>query len=76
MQNCGNCKMWHGKGAPGPSGASIGTCRVKHPSSTLVPQQGLGGQGLAVVTYWPETQATDWCGEWCEGVEASSLLSS
>lgn len=76
MQNCGNCKMWHSKGTPGPSGQSVGTCRFNPPSCALIPQQGIAGQGLASVTYWTETQATDWCGKWCEGAEPSSLLAS
>ncbi len=76
MQNCGNCKAWREKRSDGSAGGRVGTCHVEPPQAALVPQQGLGGQGLAVVSYRPETQDSDWCGKWSEGGEASSILPS
>lgn len=51
-----------------------GRCAQKPPMATLVPQQGIGGQGLAVITYWPETRPTDHCGSYTSVVEKTSNL--
>jgi hypothetical protein len=40
-----------------------GKCHGKIPNATLVPTQGIGGQGMAVVTFWPETRPDDGCME-------------
>lgn len=76
MQNCGNCKAWREKRSDVSSSGRVGACHVEPPLAALIPQQGLGGQGLAVVSYRPETQESDWCGKWAEGAEASSILPS
>ncbi len=58
---CKDCENWN------PQRDEAGQCRAHVPSAALVPSQGIGGPGLAVVTYWPETKPDDWCGEWMEG---------
>ena len=76
MQNCGNCKKWLAKDEVTPNGIRPGICRAAPPCATLIPQQGIGGQGLAVVSYRPESNNGDWCAEWAEGVDASNILAS
>lgn len=55
MSACKTCIYWeqvsdkHGK------------CRVNPPRAELIPMQGIGGQGLSVVTFYPETKPEDWC---------------
>ena len=41
-----------------------GQCRKKPPTGVLVPRQTLSGQGVAVVTFFPEVAADTWCGEY------------
>lgn len=53
-----------------------GRCTAHPPAATLVPQQGMGGPSLAVVTYWPEVNANDHCGEWDGVVDTSKVLQS
>jgi hypothetical protein len=54
--SCATCGYWkkisdqHGK------------CRRDVPRAELIPMQGIGGQGLSVVTFWPETKPDDVCG--------------
>lgn len=58
--NCNTCEHWEKK-----EGIDAGRCLADIPNATLVPTQGqLGGQSLAVVTYWPETRPTDRCGKY------------
>lgn len=63
-QICKHCEHWEAKDPQ----ADAGRCTGKIPNSTLVMQQGLGGQAAPVViTFWPETRPTDRCGEWEQG---------
>ena len=52
---CNVCKSWDKQSE------KHGKCRVESPQSALVPMQGIGGQQLSVVSYWPETKPDDWC---------------
>jgi hypothetical protein len=53
--NCSDCDKWvelsdqHGR------------CRALPPRCEVIPVQGIGGQGMSVVTFWPETKPIDWC---------------
>lgn len=38
-------------------------CRRYPPQSTLVPAQGLAGPTVQLVSYWPQVQNVDVCGE-------------
>lgn len=58
MKNCAICEHWLEHEQHG-----VGKCRRNVPMATLIPSQGIGGTGLAVITYWPETKAGDVCGE-------------
>lgn len=59
MQNCNNCFYWDKK-----DHVDAGRCCSNVPAVTLVPTQGVAGQGLSVITYWPETKGSDRCGKW------------
>jgi len=65
--SCESCESWN------PLNDTRGQCRNKTPLATLIPQQGVGGPSLAVVSYWPETNAGDWCGDGVEGVSPVKL---
>ena len=39
------------------------SCRRHTPFVTLVPVQSISGNGLQGITYWPQVQPTDGCGE-------------
>ena len=41
-----------------------GQCRKNPPTGVLVPRQTLSGQGVSVVTFFPEVAADTWCGEY------------
>lgn len=69
--NCETCAFWEPK-----ENNQGGRCACKPPVASLVPQQGVAGPTLAVVTYWPETRPDDRCGEWAEGGKPSTLLQS
>ena len=56
MITCADCPAWQNVSE------NHGKCRADYPRAELVPVQGVGGQGLSVVTFWPETKATDYCG--------------
>jgi len=56
---CRECEAW----SESPANPGNGQCRKHPPQAALVPQQGIGGAGLAVVSYWPETRAGDGCFE-------------
>lgn len=58
---CKNCKHWN------PVNDQHGQCVKNPPNATLVPAQGLGGQGLTVVSYWPETKPDNRCGSFETG---------
>lgn len=68
---CKTCVSWN-KGEN-----NRGQCRSQVPRAELIPVQGIGGQGLSVVTFWPETSANDWCGDYLvdehEPVQQSAL---
>lgn len=38
-------------------------CRRYPPQATLVPAQGLAGPTMQLVSYWPQVQPVDGCGE-------------
>ena len=73
MKNCNDCFYWDKKDE---LQAEAGRCSGQGPSATLVPMQGIGGQGLSVVTYWPETKASDRCAKWVESGISSAILQS
>lgn len=58
MISCESCQYWR----PIKNREGFGNCYLSPPSVTLVPQEGIGGMGLAVVSYRPETIAGDVCG--------------
>ena len=58
-KECSNCAFWDKK-----PDIEAGRCLAKVPNAALIPTQGIGGQTLSVVTYWPETRPSDRCGEW------------
>jgi len=53
-KTCGNCDFFN---MANPDDKTKGQCLVNPPSVTLVPQQGIGGPGLAVVSFYPEVEA-------------------
>ena len=55
--HCKDCANWN------PQREESGQCRAKPPMASLIPVQGIGGQGLSVISYWPETKAADWCAD-------------
>jgi hypothetical protein len=57
MTECRNCKYWNNEKT-----IERGQCRLAPPSAVLVPVQGIGGQGMTLISYWPETGASEWCG--------------
>lgn len=67
---CKTCLHWESKSV------GAGRCTCKPPVATLVPQQGVAGPTLAVVTYWPETRAEDHCGEYANNPSANASVSN
>lgn len=61
MVNCGVCMYWE------TTDKHRGKCCFNPPAVTLIPQQGIGGAGLAAVTYWPETSSENACGQGDDG---------
>lgn len=60
QNGCGTCRYW----LPLPQG---GVCRRYPPVALMlgVQQGALHGQIQPITgTFWPETPATSWCGEW------------
>lgn len=58
MKNCSICEYWLEI-----EGSGMGKCRLRPPQAALVPTQGVAGQSLVVVSYWPETKAGEMCSE-------------
>lgn len=50
MQFCKTCRWWH------TLSDKRGLCRIRAPRGYVA--------GGAIIGDWPETQPTDWCGEW------------
>ena len=61
MVYCKNCKAWRPL-----EGGQGGHCFVNPPQTTLVPRQGIGGDGIAVVSFRPETRPDDGCSKGLE----------
>ena len=56
MTKCAECIAWE------PLSENHGKCHGNIPNANLVPSaNALGQQSLAIVTYWPETRASDGC---------------
>lgn len=56
-RQCSDCRYWAALDE------GTGRCIIEPPKATLVPVQNVAGQAsLTVVTFWPETRATDYCG--------------
>lgn len=66
MVRCKNCDAWRPT-----QNNEVGHCYLNPPNAALIPQQGIGGQGLAVVSYRPETRPDDGC---TKGLEAQMKL--
>ena len=64
MLKCKNCACWNIQRD------ESGQCRKNPPAAALIPTQGIGGQTLAVVSFWPETKSEDWCNA---GVDCSEV---
>ncbi len=56
---CGTCK-WFSTHQQGRERTTV--CRGDYPKATLVPVQTLQGQGLQLVTLWPQVTDADFCG--------------
>ena len=52
---CKNCDYWSTESG------ERGKCEYNPPSVTLIPVQGIGGQNLSAVTFWPETSPINGC---------------
>lgn len=63
MVYCKNCQAWR---PVNPGDNTGGHCFINPPQATLVPQQGIGGQGIAVVSFRPETRPDDGCSKGLE----------
>lgn len=59
---CNNCKFWRKE-----AGAS-GSCHRYAPKSLGATWKGEKDK-LATTAQWPQTQNTDWCGEWQNTIE-------
>lgn len=61
VETCNKCLFWDSVDD------KTGKCRGTFPQTTLVPAQGIGGVGLQLITYWPETTSADRCGSGRDG---------
>lgn len=61
-QFCNNCKFWKQEIEP------YGLCRRHAPKSLGSVYKGEKDK-LATTAKWPQTQNTDWCGEWQNTIE-------
>lgn len=55
MIKCKDCAFWEA------TNGGRGRCHYNPPNATLIPAQGLSGQGLSVVSYYPECGENDGC---------------
>ncbi len=64
---CVNCSFWNPGEKDAPN-SKLGTCQRFPPTPVQnVEWEGHGGnyrQGYEIVSWWPETEPNDWCGEW------------
>lgn len=58
--NCKNCANWFQPA----ENSEIGLCRLNPPETTIIMTQGMDNRPNPVnLSHWPETRATDFCGQ-------------
>lgn len=58
MTKCADCIYWIKNADSTPI---TGKCEYAPPLASLIPVQGIGGNSLSVVSYWPETAPHNGC---------------
>jgi hypothetical protein len=65
MKTCSTCRYWDPEGKVSEDIA----CRRYPPTTTQQERQTDKGKVKLIITIWPLTTSTDWCGEWMEKIE-------